>query len=102
MHLHAVPWSNGNSIKASIDLPLKEIQSLNKLQEVVLRGNSYLLFIDQEDRKYIAENVRLPSQYMRRKLAEHICAKDWDWRIYQEEERLIRTYKKLSSTTANG
>jgi diadenosine tetraphosphate (Ap4A) HIT family hydrolase len=96
MHLHTVPLPNGVDLQSSIGVPLREIASLFELQAIISEGKSYLLYIDQANNKFVSENQRLPSQYMRKKLAEVLGSKYWDWRSYQREERLILTYNKLS------
>jgi diadenosine tetraphosphate (Ap4A) HIT family hydrolase len=100
MHLHVVPLPNGVNFQTSIGLPLKEIASLFELQDIISEGRSYLLYIDQANNKFVSENECLPSQYMRKKLAETLGSKDWDWRGYQREERLALTYDKLSKAMA--
>jgi diadenosine tetraphosphate (Ap4A) HIT family hydrolase len=96
MHLHVVPLNYEVNFQASIPLPFKRIASLYQLQDIISEGRSYLLYIDQEGNKFLNDSDHIPSQYMRRKLAEVLGSKDWDWRSFQKEERLIMTYKKLS------
>jgi diadenosine tetraphosphate (Ap4A) HIT family hydrolase len=101
MHLHAVPVKSGVNLQMSMALPLRRIDSFAELQGIISKGRSYLLYIDQANNKFVNDsNERIPSQYMRKKLAEALGSKDWDWRSYQREERLILTYNKLSTAVA--
>jgi diadenosine tetraphosphate (Ap4A) HIT family hydrolase len=100
MHLHAVPLPNGINLKTSISLPMREITSLFELKGIISAGRSYVLYIDQADNKFVSENARLPSQYMRKTLADALGSRNWDWRTYEREERLVSTFDKLSKAMA--
>lgn len=96
MHLHAVPIPSAVNFQALISFPIKKIDSFFKLQEIISKGSSYLLYVDQASNKFVIENEHLPSQYMRKKLAEAIGSEDWDWKSCQREERLVLAYDRLS------
>jgi hypothetical protein len=59
--------------------------------------SSYLFYQDSKARVYLFNSGPLPSQYMRKLLADALNEKDWNWREAGREEHLLATLQRLSS-----
>jgi diadenosine tetraphosphate (Ap4A) HIT family hydrolase len=97
-HLHAVSL-------AEVPDPVNTLKSrfayveLSRLDEISKRStglSSYLFYQDSHARAYLFDTGPLPSQYMRKLLADAQGNRDWDWRIAGREERLLSTIRRLS------
>jgi diadenosine tetraphosphate (Ap4A) HIT family hydrolase len=97
-HLHAMPLA---PTLDPVDI-LKQRFSyteLADLTEVATRAAglpSYLLYQDSTVRTYLFDTGALPSQYMRKLLAERLGEEDWDWRTAGKEGRLLGTIERLA------
>jgi len=101
-HLHAVP------LAAEGVLPvLKDrfggcgLQSLKEIRRAVPQDSSYLFFEDSSQRRHAFAVEHLPSQYLRKLIAQEIGKADWDWRQCGYEPELISTIERLSPTLAH-
>jgi diadenosine tetraphosphate (Ap4A) HIT family hydrolase len=97
-HLHAVP------LPAALE-PLEfltsqflsnELVDLSEIGEMTGGSASYLFYQDSRVRSYVFRTDALPSQYMRKLLAERLGSKDWDWRTAGRERQLLATLARLS------
>jgi diadenosine tetraphosphate (Ap4A) HIT family hydrolase len=57
---------------------------------------SYLFYQDARGKLYLFDTGPLPSQYMRKLIADAQGSQDWDWRTAGREERLLATMRRLS------
>jgi diadenosine tetraphosphate (Ap4A) HIT family hydrolase len=87
-HMHAVPLSE-------VPDPV-EILKLRFPYADLTDLSSYLFYRDSDARFYLFDTGPLPSQYMRKLLADALGNQDWDWRKAGREERLLATMRVLS------
>ena len=101
-HLHVVPLP----AKVGPDLLFPEASNVDTDLEVawaaLTETDNYLLIGDKESVRFRDLQVdpgRFPSQFFRRRLAEHFeLDRPWDWRSYsQVEPALIRTLAQVST-----
>jgi diadenosine tetraphosphate (Ap4A) HIT family hydrolase len=97
-HLHMTPLAE---IPDPVDIlklrfPYTELAHLNEIRKPSAGLSSYLLYQDSHARHYLFDTGPLPSQYMRKLLADALGNQDWDWRIAGREERLLATIRRLS------
>jgi diadenosine tetraphosphate (Ap4A) HIT family hydrolase len=97
LHLHAVPLNDNVDLlnEISKDFNFKKIQSFYELRDMIYHDNAYILYINQNKEKFVAEQNNLPSQYMRCALAKIVGEELWDWRCFTLEDRLISSYSEL-------
>jgi diadenosine tetraphosphate (Ap4A) HIT family hydrolase len=97
-HLHAAPIGPASD---PIDLlklrfPFTQLARLDEINEQSANLPCYLFYQDSRERLYLFDTGPLPSQYMRKVLAEALDSSDWDWRAAAREERLLATIRRLS------
>lgn len=99
VHLHILPFPNviwpnlfrNNSLEGFISLT-----DYSALYEIWRESfpRTYLLFQDTDGTvHYKPDASNLPSQYFRKCLAPYLHANQWDWRLEQNPENFIETYK---------
>jgi diadenosine tetraphosphate (Ap4A) HIT family hydrolase len=101
-HLHLLPFPSEKEpvhelIRA---FPFGEVSSLLELK-LVQPGQSYLYYESQASGKYVFYPPFIPSQYIRRLLAEALGSGAWDWRQTGKEERLLNTLSQVSRLLAD-
>jgi diadenosine tetraphosphate (Ap4A) HIT family hydrolase len=96
-HLHAVPVTQGTDLVADLKrrFALRPILGIERIGETIDRTDSYLYYRDLESNDYACRVDHLPSQYIRRLLAETLGKSDWDWRAYGREAALVSTITRL-------
>lgn len=96
-HMHAlpVPLRAAPSVLAEM-FEGRRIRSLSNIKEE-LPDSSYIFFEDCCGGRSVFPIDRIPSQYMRKLVAESIGKTDWDWRAGSHESELISTMHRLSS-----
>ena len=62
---------------------------------------SYLYYKDVAGKQYVFHTEHLPSQYMRRLLAQAMRCDNWDWRQCDEEEDVLATVTEVSTVLAH-
>jgi diadenosine tetraphosphate (Ap4A) HIT family hydrolase len=97
-HLHAVPLAE---VPDPVDIlklrfPYAELTHLNEIGKRSAGLSSYLFYQDSHSKLYLFDTGPLPSQYMRKLLADALGNQDWDWRTAGREERLLATIQRLS------
>jgi len=97
-HVHATPLGG---LEDPVDtlkkrFPYAELANLNELSKQSAGLPSYLFYQDSTARLYLFDTGPLPSQYMRKLLADAIGDQEWNWRTAGREERLIATLERLS------
>src|SRR6266581_6159362 len=97
-HLHAVPLGQVPDPVDDLKLnfPCAELTHLNEISKRSAGLPSYLFYQDSDARLYLFDTGPLPSQYMRKLLADALGKEDWDWRTAGREERLLATIERLS------
>jgi len=96
-HLHIVPFP---AEKDPVDelirtFPFEEVSSLFELKSIQC-GKSYLYYESVLGNKYVLYPPFIPSQYIRRLLAEALGIKKWDWRAGGREKALLTTLAHAS------
>jgi len=95
-HLHAVPVAaDGVSNILMREFSGCAIHNLGDIKEAVKQDSSYLFFEDSSASRYVFPVKELPSQYMRKLVAESIGKRDWDWRKCGQEPELLSTLERL-------
>lgn len=96
-HMHVIPLEIDliRSLREKHLYPI-EVQNLGILREIYSENGSYI-FIEQEDKMQVARLNRLiPSQFMRKVIAEQIGKLDmWDWRQYPDYATIKKTMRSL-------
>jgi diadenosine tetraphosphate (Ap4A) HIT family hydrolase len=103
-HLHALPLSADEALsKLKNQFPSTPIGSLSDLRSATSDA-PYLYCEDSSARPRLFFPAFLPSQYMRRLIAEEAGISQWDWRQSGREDALLATRAEVLSvlTAANG
>jgi diadenosine tetraphosphate (Ap4A) HIT family hydrolase len=97
-HLHAVPLVQRTDpiVRLKQRFALKGISGIEKIGETIDPIDSYLYYQDLDSREYVCPVDHLPSQYMRRLLAETLGRPNWDWRECHQEGALLSTIARLT------
>jgi diadenosine tetraphosphate (Ap4A) HIT family hydrolase len=96
-HMHAVPVTGDGVLKTlTQEFNGRSVQSLAEIKRSLDQDSSYLFFEDASSQRYVFPVNNLPSQYMRKLVAESIGKSNWDWRTYGHEPELISTMQRLS------
>jgi diadenosine tetraphosphate (Ap4A) HIT family hydrolase len=97
-HVHAFPLTGASdpvdSLKSAF--PYQRLQHMCEIAKESAQLPCYLLFQDADGALYLFDTGPLPSQYMRRLLAQALGSPDWDWRSTGMEARLQTTLERLS------
>ena len=95
-HMHVVPvLAEGVLNVLTQQLGGSQIQSLEEIRQELQEEQSYLFFEDAFVKRYVFPVQSLPSQYMRKLVAESIGKRDWDWRACGPESELVSTVHRL-------
>jgi len=97
-HRHAVPLGKVSDPVDALKsrFPYAELTHLSEISKQSAGLPSYLFYQDSHARLFLFDTGPLPSQYMRKVLADALGKDDWDWRIAGREERLLTTMQRLS------
>jgi diadenosine tetraphosphate (Ap4A) HIT family hydrolase len=100
-HLHAVPLDTISDRSDPVGVlkecfPYEKMANLREINERTAGLSCYLFYQDSEARGYLFNTGPLPSQYIRRLLAEATGEQVWNWRDVGREERLLATIERLS------
>jgi diadenosine tetraphosphate (Ap4A) HIT family hydrolase len=100
-HLHAVPFLRSNDPVQQLKktFPYDEIPELPALKHLG-PDTSYLYYSDASGSQYVFHIEHLPSQYVRRLLAQAIGSDNWDWRQCGREEGFLATLSDVSALLA--
>jgi diadenosine tetraphosphate (Ap4A) HIT family hydrolase len=100
-HLHAVPFPYEKDPVEELtrEFPFEEIANLSELKRVQPE-RSYLYYEAVRGKRYVLYPPFVPSQYIRRLLAEALGTEAWDWRQCGREERLLGTLARTSRRLA--
>lgn len=97
-HMHALPLcSTVNPLDhLKSRFPYTKVSGPSDLAEKSRGLSGYVFYRDPLSKAYLFDTPNLPSQYMRRLLAEAVGTLNWDWRTAGREERLLATLTRLS------
>lgn len=100
-HLHIVPFpAEKDPVEVLLrTFPFEEISNLLDLKRIQ-PGNSYLYYESVRGSRYVFYPPFIPSQYVRRLLAEALGIETWDWRHCGREERFFSTLARTSQLHA--
>jgi hypothetical protein len=79
--------------------PFEEVSSLVELKRI-RPERSYLYYEAVCGGRYVLYPQFVPSQYIRRLLAEALGSEEWDWRKSAKEERFLNTFARTSQLLA--
>ena len=82
-HLHIFP--NNQSLLDEIqkyNFPLEEIADISDLREICHEYSKYLYYCDIDGKNYIMTHQGIPSQFLRKVLADSLQKSEWNWREY--------------------
>lgn len=99
-HLHIFPDNKSllDDIK-KYKLELLEIGDITDLSKICKEHDTYLYYKDIDGKSYIITHQGLPSQFLRRVLAESLGYKNWNWRenpLLDKIEDNIKFYQENS------
>jgi diadenosine tetraphosphate (Ap4A) HIT family hydrolase len=98
-HLHAVPLAEApdpvDALKSKF--PYAELTHLNEISKRSGDLPAYLFYQASDAKLYLFDTGPLPSQYMRKLLADALGKAEWDWRTAGKEERLLATIQRFST-----
>ena len=77
-----------------------KINGIADINNVLPKNSSYLFFEDSPGERYVFPTPSIPSQYMRKVVAESIGKACWDWRQSGYEPELVATTQHLSAALA--
>lgn len=99
-HLHIFP--NNISLLDFIskyNFGIECINDIADLRQICNKYDSYLYYCDVDEKNYIITHQGIPSQFLRKVLAESLGKSNWNWREYpliDEIERNLEFYRKNS------
>jgi diadenosine tetraphosphate (Ap4A) HIT family hydrolase len=97
-HLHAVPFTCStepiDELMRSHCLNL--VGGIAELQKEVVPNSSYLYYEQTNGRAWACEIDFVPSQYLRKMVAESLGIESWDWRVSGREQALLSSITRLS------
>lgn len=101
-HMHSVPtvMTELSYFSNREKLPVFELDKFREIRDRLEMNSSYLYVEDSNGRRQIASVNSLPSQFMRRAVAEAIGNEDWDWRQCGYQNSFISTLARLRDAFA--
>jgi len=98
-HLHAVPFACAiepiEQLKRSH--PLKSVVGISDVNKQVSPDLPYLYYEQTDGRAWTCEVDFIPSQYLRKMVAESLGVGAWDWRECGREPALLSSISRLSA-----
>lgn len=96
-HMHAVPVAaHGVVDRLRQEFTGISVDSLEDVRSCLPENSSYLLFEDVSECQLVFPVRHIPSQYLRKLVAESIGRTNWDWRMSGAEPGLASTIERLS------
>jgi diadenosine tetraphosphate (Ap4A) HIT family hydrolase len=97
-HMHAVPFTGVSEpieeLKKSHSLKL--ISGILEIDQQVAPNSPYVYYEQTNEQAWACEIDFIPSQYLRKILAESLGINSWDWRECGREQALITSLERLS------
>jgi diadenosine tetraphosphate (Ap4A) HIT family hydrolase len=99
-HLHAVPFNcYAEPVEELIrNHSLRPISGIAEIHKEVAPNTSYLYYEQPNGRAWACETNFIPSQYLRRVVAESLGTNSWNWKECGREQSLIRSIERLSES----
>lgn len=97
-HIHAVPCGETEKFweRLSREHTLSKLSDISGLAAYSKAGNAYIYLEDCHRNEYSSKASGIPSQYLRKLLAESMLNGNWDWRSYKNDgDKLEKTYHAL-------
>lgn len=97
-HLHAVPFATAREPIEELKHrhSFKVIGGLSGVNGEVPQGSSYLYYENLSEQPCVFDVDFMPSQYVRKLLAQSLGIDLWDWREYGREKALASSIARLS------
>ena len=96
-HMHAVPVLADSVLNVLLrTFTGRKLKRLEEINRIIPRHSSYLFFEDSRELRYVFPVQHIPSQYLRKLIAEQIGKTDWDWRRCGFEPEIVSTIERLS------
>jgi diadenosine tetraphosphate (Ap4A) HIT family hydrolase len=97
-HLHAVPFAYTREPVEELKQrhTFKFIGGISEINDAVSPSSSYLYYEDLSGQPCAFDVDFMPSQYVRKVLAESMGIDLWDWREYGREQALVSSIVRLS------
>jgi len=98
-HLHAVPLAASSDPVQLLKQQhaFKSINDISDISRQIPFNASYLFYEEITGQKWVFETDWIPSQYVRKLLAETVGNDSWNWRECGREKTLIQTIERLSN-----
>lgn len=93
-HLHIFP--NNKSLLKDIskyEFGLEEISDIGDLRNICRNYEKYLYYSDIDGKNYIMTHQGIPSQFLRKVLANSLQLEEWNWREYPYIEAIEESLK---------
>jgi len=99
-HLHAVPFTCSTEPIDELmrSHSLKLIGGIAEIHKEVAPNSSYLYYEQTNGQAWSCEIDFIPSQYLRRVVAESLGINSWDWRKCGREQSLVSSIARLSES----
>lgn len=101
-HLHFLPWPGNTDRLASMlrkRHPWQKISHLSELEAFAAKDMPYIFLETSPRQRWVFEAPSVPSQYMRRLLAEALGEPEqWNWHFYPGVERVYSTVARFRSS----
>ncbi len=95
-HLHCVPLTASLLPRLELLHNLRSISSFDDLLELSTKNESYLYLESQDLTRHVLTGVPIPSQYLRRLVAEEAgVPNQWDWAVWTFEKNARATLRQL-------
>jgi len=91
-HMHIFP--NNKSLLNEIlkyNFEVKKISDIADLRHICKEKDSYLYYADIDNKNYVISHDGIPSQFLRKLLANNNGIKRWNWREYPYLENIIKS-----------
>jgi hypothetical protein len=96
-HLHGVPLRSDITRRLKASHELVQIEGLHDLRGQRRLNQSYLYFENQRQENFIIRDASVPSQYLRRVIADELGLSDlWDWAAFPFEMNARATLRALT------
>lgn len=99
-HLHILPFSKSllKDIINNKEITINEIKNLSSLKYFTKDKTDYLYYEDINEKRYIINHQELPSQFLRKVVANSLNITTWNWREYpyfDKIDKTLRFYKEI-------
>lgn len=96
-HLHGVPFKCfGEPIEELKKRhSFKSIAGISEIRKGAPPNSSYLYYEETNGKAWMCETDFIPSQYVRKLLAESLGTNSWDWRVCGREQSLVSSIAQI-------